>query len=383
MESISISTVNDFEGSPSSRLKRKKLSSIACDPCRKLKIRCQNGVPSSETADSESKPCSHCRKVERACVWPSDRRKRLRSSAEDARGPNPVLFGNHGQGKETPSGTRNYDESRYDVQQRTALQDPSSTSHHPLNAWTQGPFQDTVPQPETDSGSYEDVTEASNDALSTPLADTPREQLAYTTVQYARHLGATAIAPGHKKISLKVKRSRAGLTEDNFASSSSQPKDGRIQFDQITDGPLSVFDTTTGLPCEKLLPHLLDSFFENYNDNFCFLNRAYLEQLIECGGASEFLICTVSALSARFCPQEVFDKYLHPKANGGKRESWELCLPFLERAKELLMPLLNIPSCDVIAGLLLLSWADFGDNNEAGMLNIADHSGTSTKRTTR
>lgn len=31
------------------------------------------------------------------------------------------------------------------------------------------------------------------------------------------------------------------------------------------------------------------------------------------------------------------------------------------------MPLLSFQSCDVVAGLLLLSWAHFGDNNEAGI----------------
>ena len=36
------------------------------------------------------------------------------------------------------------------------------------------------------------------------------------------------------------------------------------------------------------------------------------------------------------------------------------------------MPLLNIPSCDVVAGILLLSWVDFGDNNEAGMASRAN-----------
>ena len=68
-----------------------------------------------------------------------------------------------------------------------------------------GPIQDTVPRLGSDSGKYEDVTETSNDALCTPLADTHGEQAAYTPVQYARHLGVTAIAPGHKKVSLKVR----------------------------------------------------------------------------------------------------------------------------------------------------------------------------------
>lgn len=51
----------------------------------------------------------------------------------------------------------------------------------------------------------------------------------YTTVQYARHLGATAIAPGFKKISPKVKR-------------------------YISQEPPPIFDSVTGMPNKEILP---------------------------------------------------------------------------------------------------------------------------------
>lgn len=39
----------------------------------------------------------------------------------------------------------------------------------------------------------------------------------------------------------------------------------------------------------------------------------------------------------------------------------------LDRAKALTMPALDLPSPDVIAGLIMLAFVDSGDNNEAGM----------------
>jgi hypothetical protein len=44
----------------------------------------------------------------------------------------------------------------------------------------------------------------------------------------------------------------------------------------------------------------------------------------------------------------------------------------LNQAKILLIPLLSIPSRDLVAGLLFLALAEFGDNNEAGM-KVAIH----------
>ncbi len=194
--------------------------------------------------------------------------------------------------------------------------------------------------------------------------DSLEEEAPHSTLHYYRHLGPTAIAPGHKKISLKV---RQDVVRDAY-SGSDWPSGDCGTFGTSSDTTcLPLFDGATSLPSKEILPHLLDRFFEYYGDNFCFLNHPYLSQLIERGEASSFLICSMSALSSRFCQPEMFTKYFMTKANGHERERWEFSLPFLERAKKLLMPLLSIPSCDVVAGMLLLAWVEFGDNNEAGM----------------
>ena len=133
-------------------------------------------------------------------------------------------------------------------------------------------------------------------------------------------------------------------------------------------GLLPLFDKSTGLPAKDLLPELLDSFYDYYADNYFFLaNRRHLESLIEQGKASVFLICVMSALSSRFCSPNTFARYIPlTKSNGTARKAWEFSTPFLEQAKFLMISALDLPSPDIVAGLLMLAFVDFGNNNEAG-----------------
>ena len=165
-----------------------------------------------------------------------------------------------------------------------------------------------------------------------------------------------AIAPGHKSIKLKAQQDAGNEVQG--------PMDA-LYLGQ--PGVKPIFDSITGLPVQPLLPTLLDAFFQYYGDNFCHMNRRHLDMLIDHGKASVFLICVMTALSSRFCPPEVYAEYFPPKADGSPRKSWEFSKPFLDRAKSLTMSALDLPSADVVAGLIMLAFVDFGDNNEAGM----------------
>lgn len=74
----------------------------------------------------------------------------------------------------------------------------------------------------------------------------------------------------------------------------------------------------------------------------------------------------MAALSPRFCPLELFVGFLPPKEDGSQRESWEVSKPFLDQAKALTMSAVDLPSAEVVGGLIMLAFVDFGDNNEAG-----------------
>lgn len=203
--------------------------------------------------------------------------------------------------------------------------------------------------------------------------DNPRKERrdSFTTIHYYRELGPTAIAPGHKQIAVKVhqNQSSAGSPQSSGLLNLPSKPDPHLSVGPTTgafDGPLPIFEEESSLPVEDLLPSLLDAFFLYYADSFCFLNRSYLDRLLSRGEASPFLVCSIATLSSRFCNPQIFTMFYSSKADGSRREAWEYSVPFLERAKTLMTPLIGIPSCDVIAGMLLLSLAEFGNNSESG-----------------
>ncbi len=168
-----------------------------------------------------------------------------------------------------------------------------------------------------------------------------------------------SLSSGHKAISLKVMSGSNGDMQRYLGQVS---QEGPTQ-----SGLLPLFDPVTGLPAKELLPLLLDHFYDYYADNYLFLlNRRRLDSLIEQGKASIFLICVMSALSSRFCPPDTFSGYIPQKPDGSERKAWEFSSPFLERAKLLMISALDFPSPEVVGGLLMMAFVDFGNNNEAG-----------------
>ena len=344
MDSIKVSTPQSFSASPSSP-KRKKHTSIACERCRKLKIRCLGGEAiATGSASVGAKACNHCVGLSKDCVWPQeDGRKRGRTSSP----------GNTWRQVYNPRTGRIEYPSLGSIRSMNAPTPPLSTE----NSQTFGASADPETSP---SIGLPAANESIHGVFSLgERSDSLASETPYTTVHYYRHLGPTAIAPGHKKISLKARHDHdAELRHPSIASTSHLSH-------AYQAGLLPLFDSV-GLPVAALLPTLLDSFFYAYLDNMFFMNRRHLESLILSGKASVFLICAMSTLSSRFCPPEIFRGYLPPKADESPRESWEYSIPFLQQTKSMLVAAIDLPSTDVVAGLLMLSYGDFGDNNEAG-----------------
>ena len=314
METATIQTIQDVEKDLTLPRKR-KYTSKACSSCRKLKIRCRElttGIRSS---------CEHCFKLGKACTWPE----------EDAR-----KYGRL-------STSRRISDSSFNTNM-TSGQDPSSAARSSAVPFAYD-LQDDQHEIERSS-----VNQASHHASSPQRSEAP-----HTVLQYYRYLGSTAIAPGYKKVSLKI------ANDDTSGNDLSNDFTASPQHFEA-----SLFESSSNLPRSKLLPPLLDAFFEYYGSNFCFLNRQQLESLIQTNEISSFLLCSIAALSARFCDPKIFMPYFSPLTHGQQRERWQYSLPFLSQAKKLLLPLLSIPSCDLVAGLLFLALAEFGDNNEAG-----------------
>lgn len=316
MDAASIQTVQDLERETNLPRKR-KYTTKACAACRKLKIRCRE-----RTATDGTTSCEHCVKAGSSCSWPE----------VDARKWNKVRQ----RRPSTPS-------AGIDAAPR---QDPSPDAEPSLDNLqeTDGKF-----EPPDQLQNSASINSTDNSTSSPAINDAPHRVL-----QYYRYLGSTAIAPGYKKISLKAKNDDADGPDLSDSAPDSQKTDNS-----------SLFESSTNHPRAELLPHLLDAFFEYYGGTFCFLNRQQLEKLISTNEISSFLLCSLAALSARFCSPHIFEPYFL-LMDGQDKDRWQYSLPFLIEAKKLLMPLLSIPSCDLVAGLLFLALAEFGDNNEAG-----------------
>ena len=329
MGSVKVSTPHSFPGSPTSN-KRQKHTIIACEGCRKLKIRCLGGEATAiSSAPVVAWPYNHCASLSKHCVRPQgDGRRRGRTSSP----------GNAG-GRDNISRThRNENSSLPSIRPLIPPTPPISTqSSQALRAPAGHGISPTTVLPAANGGANGKISlgeRSESSASETPCA----------TVHYYRHLGPMAIAPGHRKISLKTKHDYDGEARHPSVSS---------HFHQ---GELLPLFSSTGL--------LLDSFFHAYLDNMFFVNRRHLDPLIKNGEVSVFPACAMSTLSSRFGP-ETFRGYLAPKGDGSPRESWEYSILFLQQMKLMLVAAIHLPSTDVVAGLLMLSYGDFGDNNEA------------------
>ncbi|KAF8057613.1 fungal-specific transcription factor domain-containing protein [Lyophyllum atratum] len=168
---------------------------------------------------------------------------------------------------------------------------------------------------------------------------------------YRFQSGSTAIHPGVNRISLKLQPLPASSSP---VSGFSAP----LPVCTSPSGPtgqseLDVFDDN-GLPYPHVYIPLLDTFFRTMSRHFPSISRRRMEERLETGTMSAFLLNCICALGARF----------HPSAQDAPLKA---CAPFITKAQELIIPLLHLPTTDVVTGLLLLAWANYGQNSESGL----------------
>ncbi|KAF9267220.1 hypothetical protein L218DRAFT_1074512 [Marasmius fiardii PR-910] len=163
---------------------------------------------------------------------------------------------------------------------------------------------------------------------------------------YYRFSGSTAIHPGINRISLKL-QPRVPQSTLSAPVATAQSRPGSPQ------PPEQLFDDS-GLPLPHVYLPLLDTFFRTMAWHFPSISRKRMEERLETGTMSAFLLNCICAISARFHPM------------GGDSPTNE-CAPFITKAQELIIPLLHLPTTDVVTGLLLLAWANYGQNSDSGL----------------
>lgn len=203
-----------------------------------------------------------------------------------------------------------------------------------------------------------------------PLKDGSKNQ-AFTEVQleklgsassvripFFRWFGPTGIAPGYKKILVDIRqplgpapklksdsRSSGGGTSQPVAPSQKPP----------IDTPLFEADNIT--PSSDVLYPLLETFFDYYSCHFLFYDRRSFIERVRSGNVSALLLNSICGLAARFsnlpCLQNAA-LYLRGDV-------------FAEKAKLLLVPLLILPSYEVVASILIIVWLELASNHDVGV----------------
>ncbi|GFZ45812.1 hypothetical protein JCM24511_03542 [Saitozyma sp. JCM 24511] len=167
-------------------------------------------------------------------------------------------------------------------------------------------------------------------------------------ISWWRPHGQTAIAPGLKRITLKV---RVDSPQETLQKASPR---AALQGPGDTAQEVIAAD---GAPSTPIMRHLLDVFMVHFGCQFPFLDRQGLETKIENRTGSVFLLNCVAAMAARFSGHSAIAlPTLQPWAYGNV---------FYNRARSLLGSMLGVPSRETVAGLVMLAHVAFANDAES------------------
>lgn len=196
------------------------------------------------------------------------------------------------------------------------------------------------------------VEEASPDRSTTsdpsPVAmdpSRPRSQNQGRTVKVSwyRPHGKTAIAPGLKKVTLKVRVN----TPSGEATTPSA----------ALDGSASELFAPDGFPATPVMLHLLDVFRVHFGAQFPLVAELGLEAGVENRTASLFLLLAIGAIAARFSK--------HPLVALPELQPHEYGKVFYARAKAMVGTMLGFPSREAIIAFVLLAHLGFSEDSES------------------
>ncbi|KAK7887418.1 hypothetical protein LTR67_009838 [Exophiala xenobiotica] len=175
-------------------------------------------------------------------------------------------------------------------------------------------------------------------------------------IPFFRWFGPTGIAPGYKKMLFDVKHLSQQYTDD-IGTPSTPDDEAKIHTSLRESAAASLFEADGITPASRVLGPLLDTFFHHYGCHFPFYRRDAFTALVKDRKVSALVLNSICGLSARFSPLPEFQDY--PLYLRGDM--------FAQKAKVLLVPLLNLPSYDVVASILMLVWLELASNHDVGV----------------
>ncbi|KAF9266499.1 hypothetical protein L218DRAFT_71553 [Marasmius fiardii PR-910] len=219
-------------------------------------------------------------------------------------------------------------------------------------------------------------------------------------LHYNRPFGPTAIQPGLERISIAFRAPIPGsrcpspaLGESSASPSTSLPDIfssnlGNTSFsyepihytntDALNPDPNtstltvtssdSPYDPSSDIPKPIVLQKLLPLFFSRMGSHFPFITETSLLSNIDHEDpgrrvTAPLIINAVCALGARFSDIPI----MRFQARDTSQTPATYGIPFAEKMKQLLVPLLGFPTSNTVAALLFLAYFSFGLNNEGAL----------------
>lgn len=195
-------------------------------------------------------------------------------------------------------------------------------------------------------------------ALVPPLSNSVSHTSPPLRIPFFRWFGPTGIAPGFKRIFVQIKDG-SDQQEPRSPSSTSAPLNNLPRLSpQREDPDHLLFEPEDNLtPSPGILFPLLETFFEYYECHFPFYSRDSFIGLVRDRKVPALLLNSMCAMAARFSALPVFQG--KPAYVRGEE--------FANKAKHLLVPLLNLPSYDVVASILMIAWIEMATCHDVGI----------------
>lgn len=197
-----------------------------------------------------------------------------------------------------------------------------------------------------------------SESLSMPLL--PKNRI---RIPFYRWFGPNAINAGYQKIVVDINPQSNEMSNMNVGTNAEQhrgdsgrsgPGPSSVLFNEFEH---LVYEGASTIPRQEILDEPIRLFFSYYGGHFPFYHQKTLTERINARKCPSILINSICALSAKFAQPALLSGI--PANKRGEI--------FAEKAKHLLIPLLNLPSYDVVASILFLAWNELANNHDVGI----------------
>jgi hypothetical protein len=190
-------------------------------------------------------------------------------------------------------------------------------------------------------------------------------------VPYFRYFGPTAIVPGFKQMFVNVsirdrRRSRggsfSGVSPGSLLSQHGTDFSFPVHAETILESldELPAYEPNDPSPVDRLIVHLVETFFLRLGCNYPFLRWERCLQMLREKRLEPMLVDSICALAARFTELSVASRN-HDGA--AERSQWGHI--FAQRAKAATVDTFPCPSVGAVQACLLMAYEGFGENQDS------------------